>query len=82
MVNPSPYPAACSPQAWSAGVPLLGLRAWLGLNPDVPAGRIEVRPIHQANSFSVSGIAVGGDSIVISVSNGAVVVTGTDLSID
>ena len=80
--EPLPYPAACSPQAWSAGVPLLGLRAWLGLNPDVPAGRIEVRPIHQANSFSVSGIAVGGDSIVISVSNGAVVVTGTDLSID
>ena len=79
--EPLPYPAACSPQAWSAGVPLLGLRALLGLNPDVPAGRIEVRPISDADSFSVSGIVVGRDSIVITVINGAVVVTGTVLSI-
>ena len=30
---PVEYPTACSPQAWSAGAPLLFLRALLGLEP-------------------------------------------------
>ena len=30
---PVQYPTACSPQAWSAGTPLLLLRAMLGLEP-------------------------------------------------
>jgi glycogen debranching enzyme len=30
---PAEYPTACSPQAWSAGAPLLLLRAMLGLEP-------------------------------------------------
>ena len=30
---PVEYPTACSPQAWSAGAPLLLLRAALGLEP-------------------------------------------------
>jgi glycogen debranching enzyme len=30
---PVRYPTACSPQAWSAGAPLLMLRAALGLEP-------------------------------------------------
>ncbi|MCW3819396.1 SCP2 sterol-binding domain-containing protein [Micromonospora sp. DR5-3] len=31
--DPVPYPTACSPQAWSAGAPLLLLRTMLGLQP-------------------------------------------------
>ncbi|MBU8861523.1 MULTISPECIES: glycogen debranching N-terminal domain-containing protein [unclassified Micromonospora] len=53
---PVEYPTACSPQAWSAGTPLLLLRVMLGLqphddhlviDPDVPPGlgRIEVLDI-------------------------------------
>ena len=30
---PVEYPTACSPQAWSAGAPLLFLRTLLGLEP-------------------------------------------------
>src|SRR5262249_54265755 len=30
---PVEYPTACSPQAWSAGAPLLFLRSLLGLEP-------------------------------------------------
>src|SRR6185437_6927175 len=30
---PVEYPTACSPQAWSAGAPLLFLRSMLGLEP-------------------------------------------------
>lgn len=32
-VHPVEYPSACSPQAWSAGAPLLFLRTLLGLEP-------------------------------------------------
>ena len=31
---PVEYPTPCSPQAWAAGAPLLGLRTLLGLDPD------------------------------------------------
>lgn len=78
--RPLPYPAACSPQAWSAGAPLLLLRAALGLNPDVPAGRIQVRPRLDGGDFTVSGLVVGGQPISITVQSGAVLVSGTDLT--
>jgi len=41
---PVGYPAACRPQAWASGSPLLVLRSLLGLDPDVPAGRVELHP--------------------------------------
>jgi len=39
---PVEYPTACSPQAWSAGAPLLLLRSMLGLEPD--GDRLLVEP--------------------------------------
>jgi glycogen debranching enzyme len=41
---PVPYPTACSPQAWASAAPLLLVRALLGLDPDVPARRVRLRP--------------------------------------
>ena len=41
---PVPYPTSCSPQAWASAAPLLLVRAFLGLEPDVPARRLRVRP--------------------------------------
>jgi glycogen debranching enzyme len=41
---PVPYPTACRPQAWAAGVPLAIIALCLGLEPDVPAGLIAVNP--------------------------------------
>jgi glycogen debranching enzyme len=41
---PVPYPTSCSPQAWASAAPLLVLRSFLGLAPDVPAGRIDIDP--------------------------------------
>jgi glycogen debranching enzyme len=41
---PVPYPTSCSPQAWASAAPLLVLRAFLGLAPDLPAGRVELVP--------------------------------------
>ena len=41
---PIPYPTACRPQAWSAGVPLALLAVLLGLEPDVPGGVLSLAP--------------------------------------
>ncbi|ORV10936.1 amylo-alpha-1,6-glucosidase [Mycobacterium celatum] len=42
--SPVPYPTSCSPQAWSSAAPLLLLRAFLGLDPDVPHRRLSIAP--------------------------------------
>ena len=43
--GPTPYPVACSPQAWAAGVVSQLLAAMLGLEPDAPGNRLTlVRP--------------------------------------
>ncbi|BBU21413.1 glycogen debranching N-terminal domain-containing protein [Mycobacterium xenopi] len=41
---PVPYPTSCSPQAWASAAPLLLVRSFLGLEPDVPRRRLTVRP--------------------------------------
>ncbi|MFI6168152.1 glycogen debranching N-terminal domain-containing protein [Nocardia sp. NPDC051052] len=43
--TPVPYPTSCSPQAWASAAPLLLVRAFLGLDPDVPNRTITVRPL-------------------------------------
>ncbi|CAM3086012.1 amylo-alpha-1,6-glucosidase [Mycobacterium intermedium] len=40
--TPVPYPTSCSPQAWASAAPLLLLRSFLGLDPDVPHRRLSV----------------------------------------
>jgi len=42
--RPADYLAACSPQAWSAGVVFLVLRTMLGLSPDLERRRLVVDP--------------------------------------
>ena len=42
---PVPYPTACRPQAWAAGVPLAIVALCLGLDPDVPAGTVSLNPV-------------------------------------
>lgn len=58
--RPVPYPLACRPQAWSAAAPLLVLRGLLGLDPDVPAGRLRLAPILPPDvTLTVHGIHLG-----------------------
>jgi glycogen debranching enzyme len=44
-----PYRSAtrlrADPQAWASGAPLLILRSLLGLDPDIPAGRVTLDPV-------------------------------------
>ncbi|HEX6681701.1 MAG TPA: glycogen debranching N-terminal domain-containing protein [Candidatus Limnocylindrales bacterium] len=41
---PVPYPTSCSPQAWASAAPFMLLRAFLGLEPDVPARTLRLNP--------------------------------------
>jgi glycogen debranching enzyme len=42
--QPVPYPTSCSPQAWAAATPVHLLRVMLGIQPDLPGGRLEIVP--------------------------------------
>ena len=55
-----PYPEACSPQAWSAAVPLLLLRTVLRLDPDVPTGEVRIEPVFGGDvAYRVGGLSLG-----------------------
>lgn len=70
---PVPYPVACSPQAWSAAAPLLLLRTVLGIDPDVPAGRVAVAPaLPDGVVLEVTGIPLGREMLAVRASGRAV----------
>lgn len=67
--SPTPYPAACRPQAWAAAAPLAALVALLGLKVDVPGGLVSVRPTLPASllPLEVSGLRVAGHRLEVRV---------------
>jgi glycogen debranching enzyme len=67
--DPLPYPGACRPQAWAAASPILMLTSLLGIHPDVPAGRITVRPVHPwpLGEIDVLGLTVAGQTLSLHV---------------
>jgi glycogen debranching enzyme len=78
LPSPVPYPASCSPQAWSSAAPLLLVRALLGLEPDVPGDQIELDPVlpHGATRLRLADIPLAGTRITIEVDGDAVAVRG------
>lgn len=77
--RPVPYPAACRPQAWSAAAVVAVVHAALGLYPDVPEGRMLLRPLAGAplGAVSAKGLRVAGAEVSAAVAReGEVVVTG------
>ncbi|MEV4750178.1 glycogen debranching N-terminal domain-containing protein [Streptosporangium sp. NPDC049248] len=77
--RPVAYPAACRPQAWSAAAAVTLVHAALGLYPDVPAGRVLLRPLAGAplGPVSVRGLRIAGAEVGAAVDReGEVVVTG------
>jgi glycogen debranching enzyme len=59
---PLPYPAACRPQAWSAAAALVLVSVILGVSPDVPGGRLALRPLRPSpvGELTVHGLRVAG----------------------
>ncbi|WP_345364415.1 glycogen debranching N-terminal domain-containing protein [Actinoallomurus liliacearum] len=66
-VGPVPYAAACRPQAWAAAVSPALVTALLGLDVDVPAGRLAVSPLPGFGPLSVSNVRVGAATVSIDV---------------
>ncbi|GAA3186524.1 glycogen debranching N-terminal domain-containing protein [Dactylosporangium siamense] len=81
----TPYPAACRPQAWAAAVGPALLTALLGLDVDVPAGRITFDPIAPSpvGAFRVRGLKVAGGELDVTVdASGAVTVHNGPVGIE
>jgi glycogen debranching enzyme len=79
VARPVPYPSACRPQAWSAAAAVTVLQAAVGLEPDVPAGRVRVRPLPGAplGALAVRGLRVAGHAVDVAVDRaGAVTIAG------
>lgn len=75
---PVPYPVACSPQAWSATVPLALLQLMLGLEPDVPNGRIRLAPLFgEGVNLNITDIVIGEGTLSLRVRDGKVEITQT-----
>ncbi len=70
--RPLPYPSACSPQAWAAGAALLALRAVVGIEPDVPAGVLHLRPMDPAPfaRLTVEGIPLAAGKLSLHLEDG------------
>ncbi|GAA4627466.1 glycogen debranching N-terminal domain-containing protein [Actinoallomurus vinaceus] len=81
-VGPVPYPAACRPQAWAAAVSPALVTALLGLDVDVPSGRMTVSPLRGVGALSVSNVRVGEATVSIDVDpQGAVSLIGAPPSL-
>ncbi|MFD0505220.1 amylo-alpha-1,6-glucosidase [Streptomyces chiangmaiensis] len=67
--RPVPYPASCRPQAWAATAGISLLSSLLGLEPDLPSGRVALRPLAQSpvGSLEVSGIRLGTGDVTVTV---------------
>jgi glycogen debranching enzyme len=65
---PAPYPASCRPQAWAAAAVGAVVQALLGLEADVPAGRVSVTPLAGPRQpagpgpLHVTGLVAGGET--------------------
>ena len=78
LPRPVPYPTSCSPQAWSAASPLLLMRSILGLRPDIPRGRLALRPRlpEGMGRLALTGLSLGGSEVSIEVDGGKTRVEG------
>ncbi|HVX47538.1 MAG TPA: glycogen debranching N-terminal domain-containing protein [Mycobacteriales bacterium] len=80
--TPAPYPAACRPQAWSAAAAVSILTSLLGLQPDLPRGRLRVRPAlpPPVLPLRVEGLLAG--SIAVAADGTPTVVPAAGITVD
>ncbi|GAA4447841.1 amylo-alpha-1,6-glucosidase [Phytohabitans houttuyneae] len=67
FARPMPYPAACRPQAWSAAAAVVVLHAALGIYPDIPAGRVTLRPSLPLGAVHARGLQIASHRVEASV---------------
>src|SRR5207253_9458833 len=66
---PVPYPTACRPQAWAAGVPLDFVALFLVLEPFIPGNTISLSPALPAGieSLEVRGVPFPSGPLSVSI---------------
>jgi glycogen debranching enzyme len=82
---PLPYPAACRPQAWSAASVFVLLRVALGLDADVPGGRLTVAPASEFAEWfplRVEGLSVAGHDLSVEVDRDGHATVRTDAEVE
>ncbi|MFE7655524.1 glycogen debranching N-terminal domain-containing protein [Streptomyces bottropensis] len=69
---PVPYPAACRPQAWSAAAAVALMTAMTGLDPDVPAGSLRLRPTGPlpVGALTIQGLTIAGERLDVAIDSG------------
>lgn len=74
---PVPYPTSCSPQAWASAAPLLLVRSFLGLDPDVPHRTLTVLPHLPARwgRVELTDLRLGGTVVDLAVEGDRVTAT-------
>ncbi|GAB3436729.1 glycogen debranching N-terminal domain-containing protein [Phycicoccus ginsengisoli] len=67
--RPTPYPASCRPQAWSAASAAALLTVALGLDADVPAGELRLAPVRPGpfGALRVDGLRWGDVTFSVAV---------------
>ena len=81
--EPVPYPTSCAPQAWAAATPFSLLRSLLGLEPDLPQGRLDCAPALPPRflPFSVDQVHLGTETVGIEVDAGGGRVVGAPATV-
>jgi len=84
---PVPYPTACRPQAWSAGVPLALIPMLLGLEPSIPRRSVALDPLLPAGvgRIALTGIVfASGDRLSLEIGDGGtrLIETSPGLSVE
>ncbi|MET9486772.1 glycogen debranching N-terminal domain-containing protein [Nocardia sp. NPDC006630] len=76
--SPIPYPTSCSPQAWSSAAPLLLMRSFLGLVPDVPHRTLTVAPRlpERAGRVRLADLRLGTATVTIEAQGTTISVKG------
>ena len=68
-----PGPKACSPQAWASAAPIALLQSLIGLDIDVPNGRVRLQPrLPDEMSIELSDVPVGRGTMSLRVCGRAV----------
>ena len=78
LSGPFPYPASCRPQAWSAATAVTVAASVLGLDLDVPNGRVSVAPLAGSGVERLAwrGVRLAGRTVDLHLDAGQVTVAG------
>ncbi|GAB2601345.1 amylo-alpha-1,6-glucosidase [Kribbella endophytica] len=71
--TPTPYPLSCRPQAWAAASAVAVIVAALGIEPNGPAGTLDITPASDFpwRSLRLEGVRVGERTLTVEYTDGS-----------